>query len=143
MKQGFYNNGLPVCAENVPDLGLLPDGVNSILNDLFVYVDADDGAHIASPGLETDGGTIPRMFWRMIGSPWRGKRRYAFIIHDQECQDVYKLPKHMRDGARLRADKNLYEMCLFLGDSKAEAWAIYCGVRLGWNCWQKYKKGTK
>ena len=33
-------------------------------------------------GLHTDGASIPRVFWRLIGSPLMGKYRRACIFHD-------------------------------------------------------------
>lgn len=140
IKQGFYVHDKPFSATNTPDLGLLPDGVHMILNDDLEYVDSLGRTHTAYRGLRTDGGTIPRFFWRVVGSPWTGKRRLAYVIHDQECEDVWLLPKSLRGVARKQADNNLYEMCRYLGDSRAAAWAVYSGVRIGWILWQRFSQ---
>ena len=36
----------------------------------------------APQGMITDGASIPRFFWRIIGSPLSGKYRQAAVIHD-------------------------------------------------------------
>ncbi|MCU7845304.1 MAG: DUF1353 domain-containing protein [Candidatus Thiodiazotropha sp. (ex Monitilora ramsayi)] len=34
------------------------------------------------PGMETDGASIPRLFWRLIGGPFTGRYVGAALIHD-------------------------------------------------------------
>ena len=45
-------------------------------------VQVDDLLLTAQAGMLTDGASIPRFFWRFIGSPLMGKYRRAVIIHD-------------------------------------------------------------
>ena len=139
MKQGFYVRGLPVSDTNVPDISLLPDGIHSVLQDDFSYFDKSGTEHRAYRGLRTDGKSIPRIFWRCIGSPWTGKDRYAGIIHDQECKDIMLLPKRLRDEARNKADANWREMCAFLGDGPVKTFWLWVGVRAGWWCHGRWK----
>jgi len=40
------------------------------------------GAVTARAGAKTDGASIPRFFWRLVGPPLAGKYRKAAIIHD-------------------------------------------------------------
>jgi hypothetical protein len=115
-----------------PEVEILSDGINMRLSHDFAYIDKAGGAHVARKGLKTNGGSIPRIFWRVIGSPWTGQRRYAYVIHDQECTDVYELPASKQTEARKKADDMLYEMCRFLGDSAIAAWTVWMGVRIGW-----------
>ena len=41
---------------------------------------------IAHAGDVVDGASIPRFFWRFIGSPFIGNYRRASVIHDVYCQ---------------------------------------------------------
>jgi hypothetical protein len=118
--------------EGFPSVEILDDGVTMRLLKDFVYNSAAGERHVALAGLETDGGTVPPPFWAAVGSPWTKKRRYGYLIHDQECKDVRKLPRAEQPAARLKADLLLYEICLFYGDTAREAQAIYVGVRIGW-----------
>lgn len=114
------------------DVDMLPDGRNCRLNKDFRYVSATLTIYTALRGLVSDGGSIPRFAWRAVGSPWTGKRRYAYVIHDALCAEYRKLPRDQWAAKRLQADNLLYEMCIFLGDSRLTAAAVYYGVRVGW-----------
>ena len=54
------------------------------------YVDPDDRRWTARKGYSTDGASIPRAFWTVVGGPFEGRYRDAALIHDQFCSD----PKH-------------------------------------------------
>ncbi|MBC8373993.1 MAG: DUF1353 domain-containing protein [Planctomycetes bacterium] len=42
-----------------------------------------DGTTLTAPaGTATDGASIPRFFWRIIGPPMTGRYRQAAVIHD-------------------------------------------------------------
>ena len=42
-----------------------------------------DGTTLTAPkGMPTDGASIPRFFWRLIGPPMTGRYRQAAVIHD-------------------------------------------------------------
>ena len=42
-----------------------------------------DGTTLTAPaGTTTDGASIPRFFWRLIGPPMTGRYRQAAVIHD-------------------------------------------------------------
>ncbi|MCP4410913.1 MAG: DUF1353 domain-containing protein [Gammaproteobacteria bacterium] len=45
-------------------------------------VTAPKETYTAPKGMETDGASIPRFFWRLVGSPLSGKYRQAAVIHD-------------------------------------------------------------
>lgn len=42
----------------------------------------DQSSYIAPKGTLTDGASIPRFFWRIIGPPMTGRYRKAAVIHD-------------------------------------------------------------
>lgn len=51
----------------------------------LLYV-ADGGTLWEAPeGSVVDGASIPRIFWRVVGSPFVGKFRRASVIHDVYC----------------------------------------------------------
>ena len=110
----------------------LSDGRYMMLLADFVYVDSRLISHIAPKGLNYDGGTIPRFFWRLIGSPFTGKARYAYPIHDWECKQAHKAPtRELRKDLRKKADATLREVCQFLDVPRWKAFVLYRGVRIG------------
>lgn len=55
---------------------------NWILTAPFVYL-SSEGDRIEVPqGTVWNGASIPRLFWRVIGSPFVGKHRKPSVIHD-------------------------------------------------------------
>ena len=107
-------------------------GRKAKLQEALTYTDADGMHHTAPKGLIFDGGSIPRFFWQPIGSPYTGRARMAYPIHDFECavaRTAYTASE--RWAMRKDADKLLHEMCLFLGVSRWRSAAIYRGVRIG------------
>jgi hypothetical protein len=49
------------------------------------FVDAAGKLWLAPAGSVIDGASIPRVFWRLIGSPFVGRFRRASVIHDVYC----------------------------------------------------------
>jgi hypothetical protein len=83
-----------------------------------------------SKGFVTDGASIPRAFWSVVGSPFEGAYVKPSIIHDG-LYTIMQLP-------RKECDKLLKEMMVFNGVSKIEAEEIYLGVRgFGGMHWKK------
>jgi hypothetical protein len=99
------------------------------------WSDAGPVVEVAVPeGFESDGGSVPRLFWRLLGGPL-GPMRDAFIIHDLLYSQAGL------GGTRKQADDALKEICLELGAERWRAWAVYRGVRMGgWAAWRKHKK---
>jgi hypothetical protein len=60
-------------------------------DDLAYILDTDQANDLgmenvtATIGFVTDGASIPRPFWSLIGSPLTGKYRKAAVIHDWLC----------------------------------------------------------
>lgn len=115
-----------------PVVEIMADGINMRLLKDFVYVSKAGARHVARAGLVTNGGSVPVYFWRSVGAPWTGVRRYAYIIHDQDCEDVRLAPEPLQAGMRMDADLLLREMSLFLGDTPRMARVVFWGVRIGW-----------
>jgi hypothetical protein len=64
---------------------LLPDGRNMKLVQPFGYVDPKGQAWDVPAGAETDGASIPSVFW-ITHPPFTGKYRAAAVIHDHYCR---------------------------------------------------------
>lgn len=83
-------------------------------------------------GFITDGASIPRIFWSLIGSPFTGLYRRAALIHDY----FY----YTKLTPRWYADKIFLECMKDLGVSYWKRWAMWAAVRAGagW-IWRKRK----
>src|SRR5262245_3676734 len=64
---------------------LLGDGRNMKLVQPFAYVDAKGQVWEVPAGAETDGASIPGVFW-LTHPPFTGKYRSAAVIHDYYCR---------------------------------------------------------
>lgn len=92
----------------------------------------DDGTWILAEewegipaGFATDGGSIPRFFWRFLGAPVEARTIGAYIKHDWK----YKT------GAtkRKQADAELYDDLRESGVDGARSGLVWAGVRaFGW-----------
>jgi len=51
----------------------------------FVYLDSNGLEWRATKGSIIDGASIPKFFWRVIGSPFIGLYRDPSVIHDVYC----------------------------------------------------------
>jgi len=75
----------------------LDNGRDMQLMSALSFVDRAGRVWRAPAGSIVDGASIPRICWRLIGSPFCGKYRRASIIHDAYCvarsrpwQDVHR-----------------------------------------------------
>jgi hypothetical protein len=99
------------------------------LQDDFSYEDDYIQVTIKSNFI-TDGASIPKLFWSIIGNPLENDLLKPAIIHD----GLYTLMQK----PRLECDKLLREMLLFNGTSKVKSYFIYYVVRLfGSSHWKK------
>ena len=86
---------------------------------------------IAKSGLKTDGASVPRVFWRAIGSPFVGDYVCSAIIHDA---------LYMSEAmTRKDADDLFLEMMKVEGVSYWKRYAMYWAVRAGGGfVWKKH-----
>ena len=104
----------------------------------FAYIDQQGRKHIAPKGMKTDGGSIPRFFWRIVGSPFTYCLP-AYIIHDHYCSRARDIQdKKQMKQLRKEADVLFNEMLLWLHENvkgiHCPTWKrrlMYHGVRLG------------
>jgi len=73
-KWGYYS-GEPVTRWS-------PDGRNMILETELRYTDPKGEVWVAPAGSVTDGASIPRYLWSLIGGPFEGQYRNASVLHD-------------------------------------------------------------
>jgi hypothetical protein len=86
----------------------------------FNYIDSDGRRWVVPEGTESDGASIPQIFWSLIGGPFEDKYRDASIVHDLYCvkktrkwQDVHKV---------------FYDAMQARGVSPKKAWLMYMAV---------------
>ncbi len=53
----------------------------------FIYIDSNGLEWRATLGSIIDGASIPKFFWRVIGSPFVGLYRDPSVIHDVYCDN--------------------------------------------------------
>ena len=123
----------------------LPDGKHWKLHTKFAY-DCDregSGMSIIMPaGFVTDGASIPRPLWSLIGSPW-GRYGKAAVLHDWLYQSAGK-PVGLAFGVdmvvlqRKYADDVFLQAMEVLGVAPWRRNLMYWGVRtFGWLAWRK------
>ena len=86
-------------------------------------------------GFESDGASVPRLFWSTVFPPGDSKALRPAIIHDY----IYRT--HPERWTRKMADETFYEMLVSAGISKWRAYKAYLGVRLfGQSAWEAQGK---
>ncbi len=68
------------------EVTLLSDGRVQLQKD-FRYIDPSGQVWVAPANTKSDGATIPRFAWALVGGPLDGPYRDAAIIHDVACED--------------------------------------------------------
>jgi hypothetical protein len=97
-----------------PLVQLGPDGTSVILAEDFWFRDKDRQKWDVPKGYASNGASIPRFFWSVIGGPLDGPYRDAAIFHDYYCEfydvawpdpwkrDWKKVHRAFYDGMRAR-----------------------------------------
>lgn len=87
------------------------------------------------PGFSTDGASIPRFFWRLIGCPLRGRYAPAAVIHDS----LY----HSHLTTKHTADLIFYEALLDLGVKGWRSKALFEAVdKFGKSAWDSHPEAV-
>jgi len=91
-----------------------------LLLSAVMFTDKNCITWIAKQGSIIDGASIPKLFWRIIGSPFVGQFRRASVIHDVYCESKSRPHKDVHQV--------FYEMMLCdnvpLWKSKFMYWAV-------------------
>jgi hypothetical protein len=92
------------------------------------YTDPSGKLWIVPAGYVTDGASIPRAFWTLVGAPYEGAYREAAVVHDFLCdsknqpyQDVHRL---------------FYYATRAAGVSEVHSKILYAGVLIGGPKWE-------
>ena len=72
--------------DGFPQVELDPEGRNVRLLKDFSYFDPDEKVWTARQNFESDGASIPQVFWTFVGGPFEGRYRDAALIHDWYCK---------------------------------------------------------
>ena len=97
------------------------------LMEAFSFVDERGVTWTAPAGSIIDGASIPRIFWRIIGSPFFGHYRRASVIHDVYC--VFRTRPHKE------VHRMFYEAIKADGVGKIKAKSMYLALKLGAPTW--------
>jgi len=116
-------------------LGHTVGGTTAHLTRSFHYTALSGIKYTCPSRMLTDGLSIPKFMWRIIGAPFASPYLAAGIIHDHLCIESHKAVAEIglleAERERLIADKLFREMLLFMGCSRIKAWTMYRGVRIG------------
>jgi len=92
----------------------------------------------------TDGASIPRILWRLCGSPMDLPRVYAAIVHDWLYEYPHMMPTENESGvvllpcSRGDADRVYRDYQIALGISRIKAYTEYYSLRLfGGGHWER------
>jgi Protein of unknown function (DUF1353) len=102
-------------------LSPLDDGINMETRARFGYIDGWGRIWEVPGNFKTDGASIPRPLWSIVGSPFTGKYRNAAIVHDRYCAT----------RARSWQDTHLvfFEAMITAGVDRTVASIMYAAVR--------------
>lgn len=113
----------------------LNDGRNQMLLEDVSFFDSEGKQWTAKAGLISDGASVPRWAWRVIGGPFSGKYRRPAIIHDQyyDYRNAARYPemKGVIPEKREHVDQMFYEAMLVDGVAKWKAKIMLRAVRIG------------
>jgi len=98
----------------------LPDNRSMRLLADVVFLDSYGITWEAPAGSKVDGASIPRFFWRVMGSPFTGRYRRASVVHDVYCAKQARPHRsvHRMFHEAMRAD----------GVGRFRAWLMYQAV---------------
>jgi len=134
--RGFSVRGgaTPRFSGEVKTLWILEEGTDRTMElmDSFSFIDKNGKKWTAPKGTHVDGATIPRFFWRFVGSPFVGDYRRASVIHDFYC---YKENQHLTKTSKEVHDM-FKEACIADGVGKRKADIMYKGIVLGGPKWK-------
>ena len=95
------------------------DGRRQLLEDIKVVY--NDFQFTVPNGYCCDSSSIPRLFWRICGSPTTGPNLLAGIVHDY-CYEYQIFDRET-------CDKIFYEILIELDKPKVIAWSMFKAVR--------------
>jgi hypothetical protein len=97
-----------------------PDGRHMTLVAPFAFVDNDGTEWPVPKGAMTDGASIPRILWTVVGGPFEGKYRDAAVVHDYYCD--------VRIRTWETVDRMFYDGMIASGVDQTHAEIMYAAV---------------
>jgi hypothetical protein len=98
----------------------------------FAFYDPDGKRWSVPKGEPTDGASIPKVLWTVLGHPFDPDFINAAIIHDHFCREADQSEtRELRDKLRKEADVMFYYACKADGCSRVKAFSMFKGVRIG------------
>lgn len=86
----------------------------------FAFIDKGTVRWSVPSGTETDGASIPKSFWTIMGGPFEGSYRDAAVVHDRYCDTR---TRRWQDTHAM-----FYEAMLASGVAATRAWLMYKAV---------------
>jgi Protein of unknown function (DUF1353) len=86
----------------------------------FAFIDKSNVRWSVPSGTETDGASIPRQFWTIMGGPFEGSYRDAAVVHDRYCD--------LRTRRWEDTHAMFYDAMLATGVGSTRAWLMYKAV---------------
>lgn len=99
---------------------MMSDGRHMKLLAPYSYIDKDYKVWTAPKGAITDGASIPKFFWSVIGGPFEGKYRGPSILHDWYCD---RRTRPWKD-----VDRMFFRAMLTAGVNRLKAQIMYAAV---------------
>ena len=136
MTPGFYRQG------DIPITSVLLshpiDGPVTLAQDIY-FLDRHGIKYWAFEGMPTDGASIPKLAWRIIGTPfgvpgWGRKHPsylMAALVHDAICGTAEGMERNERWDHRTMGDRKFSEMMEYLGVPGWKIKLMYPAVRAG------------
>lgn len=103
------------------------DGHKMRLIESVTFTDDAGERWFAYAGDVIDGASVPRFFWRFIGSPFVGHYRRASVIHDVYCE--------RKNRPRDAVNRMFFEAMIADGVPKLRAEIMYKAVSIGAGRW--------
>jgi len=98
----------------------------------FSFYDPDGKRWHVPKGEPTDGASIPKVLWTVLGHPFDPDFINAAIIHDHFCREADNSEtRELRNKLRKAADVMFYYACKVDGCSRVKAFSMFKGVRIG------------
>lgn len=105
----------------------LDDGRLMELTSPFCFFDDAELAWSVPSGTRTDGASIPRFLWSIIGGPFEGKYRKAAVVHDYYCD--------VRQHSWRDVHSMFYAAMVTANVPHEQAKILYYGVLIGGPRW--------
>jgi len=95
-----------------------------ITREEFSFIDSNNKLWSVPSQTIIDGASIPRLFWRLIGSPYTGAYRRPSVLHDYYCV--------IKNESYKKVHKMFYDACICEGYNNNLAWMLYqCLLKFG------------